>query len=208
MTAKRLLLFLTLSAVIGGSAFLLLRQKPAPEPSSAARLEAEREVYAALLASLIYPDDASKIEEYTLIEEYTTIGETQDDTCTLKGSCYPFVDDDLSELQQSTLTDFLKNNTQSYPLRDYLPSTIDNSLLTVDNQKTYWWRLSFSRIGFDSSLTQALVLVGDCRGDGCFSSDGEVTYRSRGTVLLFQKVNSIWIVQNEAQSWLTEKPSP
>src|SRR5688572_22143701 len=191
MLAKRSFLAITLSAIIGMGVFLFARRQPSPE----ARLQAEREIYSVLFASLVSPDELSEINDFTLIDEYTSLGDSRG--CTPEDWCYPFIVEDLPQLRQATLADFREKNNQSYPIKEYLPSTIDNSLLAVNEQKEYWWRLSFSRIGFNSSLTQALVLVGDCRGDGCFSSEGEFIY-GRGFFSLLEKVNSKWIIQDEA----------
>ena len=201
MMPKRLFLGITLLAIIGAGVFLFLRQKPSAE----IHLQAEREIYSVLFASMVSPDELSKINDFTLIDEYTSLGDSQG--CTPESWCYPFITEDLPQLKQATLEDFREKNNQSYLMKEYLPSTIDNSLLAINDQKEYWWRISFSRIGFNSSFTQALVLVGDCRGDGCFSDEGEFIY-GRGYFSLLEKVNGKWIIQDEAFAWITEKPSP
>jgi hypothetical protein len=201
MRTKRLFPAIVVLAIVGGGVFLFVRQQPSHE----ARLEAEREIYSILFASLVAPEEISEIKDFTLIDEYTSLGDSRG--CTPENWCYPSIIEDVPQLRQATLADFREKNNESYPLREYLPSTIDNSLLAIDAQKAYWWRLSFSRIGFNSSLSQALVLVGDCRGDGCFSSQGEFIY-GRGFFSLLEKVDGKWVIQDEAFAWITEKPAP
>lgn len=112
-----------LIVIIGGSVFLFLRRQPSPE----ARLQAEREIYSVLFDSMISPDEKATIKDFTLIDKYTSLGDTQG--CTPENSCYPSIVEDLPQLRQATLADFQEKKKQPYLFEDYLPSTIDKSLL-------------------------------------------------------------------------------
>ena len=118
-----------------------------------------------------------------------------------------FVIDGFTDLQRKTLTDYLEKNEDSYPIKGFLPPTANVKLVNPANgEQLYWW-VSFSRIGFNSSLTQALVLVEDCRGDLCFDGSGDFMYR-QGYYVFLQKENGEWIIKDQLEAWLIEAPSP
>lgn len=203
MPSNKITLLLTLSIlVIVGGFFLINSQKPSP----AERLEAEKAVYATVFSSLVNPDEVSHLNEYMLIEEYTVAGESLYNNSTELPYVF-FLERGLSGLQRTTLKDLQDINQHVFPIKDYLPPTIDKSLISKNNNSSYWWKVSFSRVGFNPSLSQALVLVGDCRGDGCFSDTGEFIH-GRGYFLLLGKINESWVIQNEAEIWITERPAP
>jgi len=58
----------------------------------------------------------------------------------------------------------------------------------------------FSRIGFDSYLTQALVVREEYFG--C-NSNGDCSY-GRGSLLFLEKLNDKWVIKRELEWWLTE----
>jgi hypothetical protein len=201
---RRFLLFTSAAIVVLSiTAFLWFKSLPRPE----SRLRAEREIYALLFDNLKGQESISQIEAYTLIDEFTSMGQGEFQTCSSKW-CTQFIVDGLPQLSRNTLMDFLDNNRQSYPIKDYFSPTVGNLVGNpAKTSKTYWWRLSFSRIGFNPLLTQALVLVGDCRGDACFAITGEHMYGT-GEFILLHKSAGKWVIQKESQAWITEKPSP
>lgn len=200
MAIKRAFLLLTLLVIIGVSAFMFLRHKSS---DPAARLAAEREVYSRLLLEQKNAD--IKVQQ---IVEYTNSGQLQGnipiDSAGLSAS---FNIGEFPDLQRETWIDFQEQNKVSYPIEDYLPSTVNMLLIDpVNSEQLYWW-LSYSRVGFNSSLTQALVLVGDCRGESCYDSTSTSMY-SQGYYVFLQKENEEWTIQGQQDSWFIEAPSP
>ena len=163
--------------------FLWLKSLPTPR----SRLEAEREVYSVLLIH-----QPRRIAEYTLTDD-----------CTSR-TCIQSLIDDFPELRRETVFDFQENNKQSYSLTDYLPPTIGDEFMSSGENPQFYQRISFSRIGFDSFLTQALVLVEDCRGEGCFDGTRDSIY-SMGNLIFLQKIGDLWMIQNEQEAWLIEE---
>jgi hypothetical protein len=208
MTLKRLFVIFAAVAIMGAGLFMVLQNK---QPTPAELLQAEQEVYAALLSyqNSTYTSEyvyGTVIDKHQLVE-YTNSGELQGNT-PLDGAGYPAdFDDGFSSLQQSTWKDYEEKNKVSLPIKELLPPTADVVFVDPANgEQLYWW-VSFSRIGFNFSLTQALVLVGDCRGDACFDSTGEFMY-SMGDYFLLGKVDGKWVIQDSTMAWLTELPSP
>jgi len=194
MPTKRATLFFTLLAITGISIFMLLLLKSFPTslPALASRLEAEREVYFTLLANERVSDGI-----YPIVE-YTTLGELQE--WTSKGFAR-FIADGLPEIRRETLVDFQKNNERPYPVKDYLPIApiFDMRLINpAENLELRWW-MSFSRIGFDPSLTQAVVFVEDYAG----CNAGTCSYGT-GNFILLQKIDGKWIIQNYLDVWHLE----
>lgn len=200
MAIKRAFLLLTLLVIIGVSAFMFLRHKSS---DPAARLAAEREVYSRLLLEQKNAD--IKVQQ---IVEYTNSGQLQGnipiDSAGLSAS---FNIGEFPDLQRETWIDFQEQNKVSYPIEDYLPSTVNMLLIDPANSEQLYWWLSYSRVGFNSSLTQALVLVGDCRGESCYDSTSTSMY-SQGYYVFLQKENEEWTIQGQQDSWFIEAPSP
>jgi len=188
MLTKRIILLTTVVVLVGISIFVFSWFKSLPDPTL--RLEAERSVYAVLLA-----------KQPPYFAEYTLSGHD----CTSK--CVQYLLDVFPKLKRQTIIDYQANDRQPYALKDYLPSTINNEFVNPNKNKQYGQQISFSRIAFDPFLTQALVLVEDCRGDGCFDSSINSMY-SIGTYIFLQKWNDEWIIQQEEPSYLIERPSP
>jgi len=205
MSTKRAILLLTF--IITGITILAVWLDKSL-PSQSARLDAEREVYSVLFDSNIYnhisTDYIPEIKNHTLVDEYTSLGEARE--C-ISEECTQYVIEKLPEIEWQTLTDFQENNNQSYQVKEYFSPAIFNSYVKIDNSKNYERRLSFSRIGFNRFLTQALALVGDCLGDACFDNAGEFMY-SMGDFFLLSKIGQKWVVQDSTGYYLSEKPSP
>ena len=189
MPTKKVVFFFALFAITGTIIFAFLWFKSLPTPSS--RLEAEQMVYKVLLA-----------HEPHFIGEYTLSGYD----CTSK-TCVQSLLEDFPKLKRQTIVDFQANDKQSYPLKDYLPLTIGNGVINPAKNELNRQQISLSRIAFDPFLTQALVLVEDCRGEGCFDSAINSMY-SIGSFIFLLKVNDKWIIQKEKDAYLIEAPSP
>lgn len=203
MKTIRVFILFTLLAIFGTGGFVYLRQN---KPTPAELLKAEQEVYSLLLLDQrnAYSTDVGKLQ----VIEYTNPGELQGNTPIDSAGYYASFDmDKFPNLQRQTWADFEDKNKLSYPIKDYLPSTADVILANPKNgEQLYWW-VSFSRIGFNPSLTQALVLVGDCRGEACYDSTSN-SIRSRGFYVFLQKKNGEWIIQGQQDVWFLEAPSP
>ena len=211
MIAKRVFLLLILAVIVGVITYVFLSNK---EPAPDELLNAEQKVYSALLTDQrkAYNIDPGKFQ----IVEYTNSGELRGNTPSDSAGYSLELDiDKFPQLQPETWADFQENNKTSYPINEYLPSTADVILVNPDNFETnsgansdhfYWW-VSFSRIGFNSSLTQALVLVGDCRGESCYNTTSVSIY-SQGSYVLLQQKNGEWEIQSYQEAWFIEAPSP
>ncbi len=203
MISKRVLILFAALVIIGIGIFVFLRQN---QPSPAEILQAEHEVYSLLLLDQknAYSDVTDKLQ----IVEYTNYGELQGniplDSAGIHGS---FDMDEFPNLQRTTWMDYQKKNKVSYPVKDYLPSPADVIFVDPSNGKQLYWWVSFSRIGFNSSLTQALVLVGDCRGASCYDSTSISMY-SMGNYVFLQKTGGKWNIQGRQEVWFIEAPSP
>lgn len=178
MTRKRVFLILALLVIGGISVSVFLQSKY--KPTSDALLQAEQEVFVILLKDLSFIEG----DEYPILE-HTTLGRVQE-IAELEFNMF---------INSDTVSNFQENNKQNYSVKDYLPPTIDISLNPVESQETYWW-ISFSRAGFNSSLTQALISYEDhleCTNEGC-------PYGT-GNLIFLQKVFGKWIIQDRYIYW-------
>ena len=209
MGVKRTFLFFIGAAVIGVSMFVLLTLS---RPTPAELLKAEREVYSAVLQDMrnAYSIEINKFQvaEYTSPEELK--GYFPEDSA---GYSVDFTE--IPDLKKETWKDYQEKNKVSHPIENYLPFTLDVILVDpsgvgIDNgtndKRFYWW-ISFSRIGFNSSLTQALVLIGDCRGESCFGNSNVSMY-SQGYYVFLEKEKEEWTIRNQQRNWLIEVPAP
>jgi hypothetical protein len=203
MTAKRIFLLFTVLALISTGSFMILRTN---EPSAAELFKAEQEVYSFLLSEQrqAYSTNTDKFQ----ILEYTNSGEFQGGSVEnsagihLNTGIEPFPD-----LKPQVWADFQEKNKISYPMKDYLPPTEDVILVNLANSEQLYWWISFSRIGFNSSLNQALVLLGDCRGESCYDNTISSIY-SQGFYIFLQKKSGEWTIQDRQYSWFIEAPAP
>jgi hypothetical protein len=202
MTKRAVLLFIFL-AIIGTGIFVYIQQR---KPSPAEILKAEHEVYSFLLEDQknAYGDETDQLQ----IVEFTNSGELQGSRLADSAGYRASLDgNNFPKLQHSTLVDFQEKNQISHPIKNYLPSTANVLYVNPSNgEQKYWW-VSFSRAGFNASLTQALVLVGDCRGEACYDSNGIFMY-SMGDYVILQKKNGAWTIQDRQPAWFTEAPAP
>lgn len=200
---KRVLLVLGIILLLGIGLFLVLQYKqPTPEEIS----KAEQEVYSILLQKQQYayndPTDVFQILEYTNSGELQ--GNTPGDSA---GFHSEFDAKEFPGLQQNTWSDYQEKNKVSYPIKDFLSPEENVTFVNPANGNQLHWWISFSRIGFNSSLTQALVLVGDCRGEACYDPAGIFMY-SQGFYVTLQKKNGKWEIQDQQAAWFIEAPSP
>ena len=122
-----------------------------------------------------------------------------------------YVEKRLPELKEETWNDYQEVNMQSYSLKNYLPANMPFTFLSdVEIEQIYQdgWEaykdkypnsyriMSFSRIGFDSRFSQALVLK-------VYSAPTEEGGFSEGTFLLFQKKHGVWTLIQELMAWIT-----
>ncbi len=185
MKTKWALLLSTVSAIIGIGVIATLLFKPSLTP--VARLEAEHEIYSILLTDPRFSDGQTN-----LILEYTTLEEFQENT---SENSVQFITEGLPTLKRETLVDFQEINKVAYPIKDFLPS-LNNYLLVnpIDNQQIWW--TSFSRIGLNSSATQALIIVkffAACENGGC--------EYGTGNFVLFKKVDDKWTIEEYLEIW-------
>jgi hypothetical protein len=174
--AISLLVVLTIAG-IGAALFLWFRPKLSPSPVS--RLAEEQEVYSVVLADFDYQ-----------VEEYTTIGLVSDD---LQGYL-AHAADEIPGLKKETMLDFQNINEQAYLLKDYLPSINDDILLSANDMQQLpeddGW-IALSRVGFNSRLTQALVLLGHVA-----KIDGDV-FICNEVFKSLKKVDNVWVAEGE-----------
>ena len=155
-------------------------------PSSSDQVEAEKEIYSLLLTGLYTADGVP-------LAEYTTLGNLgYNDT---SQEAFSRWDNQNPDLKQETFSNFLELNQQPYSIREYLPREISDQII----EQQGWW-VSLSRIGFNSQLTQALV-VRD-RNMGC-DSKGVCCY-GEGSILFLQKKDNRWIIEDELTTWIGE----
>lgn len=170
-----------------------------------ARLKEEQEVYAVLLADAPY-----RLEENTSLGWLTVDTENISNLLTLNINCdlssrftnfctvvgFPDGTETEPKISRETAFDFRVNNQQSHLLRDYLPSSHPHILANatdIDNLPDHSGWFSVSRVGLNSSLTEALVLL-----NRVTKIEGHVDVCSQFFEIL-EKVDSKWVVQKEVQ---------
>lgn len=199
---KRIVLSVSLTIIVAILlGFLFLKSSggstAAPTPSPILRLEAEQEVFSVLFMLEVFPDKESQIEPYTSLGDSLFKPNEEAD----------FVRNGFPDLNEEIIVDFQQNNMQPFPINDYLPSRIDDAFLNPLKDPQTSRQISISRAGFNSQLTQALILVGDCYGDACFSDTGKFMY-STGTYFFLQNYNGKWAIRDKLYAWIAELPPP
>jgi len=180
MTAKRIILVGIAVAIVSASIIVFARLRPNPSPIT--RLEAEREVLATLLADPAY----SEVKVFPIAQD-TTLGRFEE---SISLEDFPSTFAGLPQVKRETLFDFQEINSQPYPIQDYLPTNVE----TTGESQTWW--ISFSRVGFDSSLTEALVLIEehlDCHEGNCSYGTGNLVF--------LQKIDNKWGIQDRFMYW-------
>jgi hypothetical protein len=124
---------------------------------------------------------------------------------------HDYVEERLPELKEETWNDYQEVNTQSYFLKNYLPANMPFTILSgaeieqiyqdgweahKDKYPNSYRIMSFSRVGFDSRFSQALVLK-------VSSAPTEEGGYSEATFLLFQKKDGEWTLVQELMAWIT-----
>jgi hypothetical protein len=204
MTVRRVLLFCSGLTIISVAFYLFQKFS---EPTAAEIMRAEQEIYALLLAEqrYAYNDIPDKIQ----IVEVTNAGEFQLD---IPSGGAGVLRESLelkhfSGLEEKTLLDYQQKNAESYPIKNYLSDSANIFLVNPTNSKQLYWWVSYSRIGFNPSMTQALVLVGDCRGESCYDITSVSMYSS-GTYITLEWENNKWIIKERKGAWHIEAPAP
>lgn len=179
----RLFYLLAIVTGVGVFAFFLISPKITP----ASRLKAEQEIY-----SLLLTDRRIGGEKANPISQYTTLGEFEGIT---SERSIKLIVDGLPTLQQETLSDFHQNNKVTYLIKNVLPPTNRAPLINPKDGQQIWW-VSFSRIGLNSRVTQALVLVevhAACKNGVC--------EYGTGNIILLQKIMGKWVILKRLETW-------
>jgi hypothetical protein len=165
-------------------------------------LQAENEIYTLLLLEQrnAYSDATSVIQ----VVEFTNSGEPQFGSL---GGMEMLTEEKafryFSDLEEKTLLDFQEKNIEAYPIKNYLPDSAPVLLVNpTDGEQLYWW-VSYSRIGFNPSMTQALVLIGDCRGSSCYDDTNDSMYSS-GFYVVLEKEGGEWVIKQRQDVWHSE----
>jgi len=197
--AIRRVLLLCLGLIIITVVTLLF--KKFSKPAADEVLQAEQEIYTLLLEKQRYA--YSDITDAVQVVEFTNSGELRFDSLS---SGVGILTEELAlryfpNLEERTLDDYHKKNVESHPIKNYFPDDANFILLVnpVDGKQLFWW-VSYSRIGFNPSLTQALVLVGDCRGEACYNDTSDSMY-SVGYYVLFEKEGKEWVIEEQELVW-------
>ncbi len=185
MKTKRFVIVLSLSLIVGIGLFQAYFGIPFRPVS---RLEAEQEIYSAL------------IKETYILEEHTALGDVD-----LSEETIQYIKDEAPGVKDDTLADFRENNNQSYFLKDYLPANPDYVFLSDAEVEQFYndWESfsnqhpnvhvinSFSRVGFNSTFTQAIVLI----GSKAKVFDAPFEYTGDELIYIFKRIGNRWIEQ-------------
>ena len=197
MTKKAIIPFSLLTIIGAGLLFLFPLNKPTADDI----LYAEQEVYSFLL-------DEKNLHTKKYLIEYTNAGEIKGHIpIDFAGFSREIGLDDFPEMQEETWIDYQEKNKVSYPVENYLSSTKYLTLVNYDNRDQLNEWVSFSRIGFNQSLSQALVLIGDCSGEACFDNTSNYML-SVGYFVFLEKKNGKWTILGQPRIWFVEAPSP
>jgi hypothetical protein len=161
------------------------------------RLKEEQKIYSML------------IDEDVLLMEKTSLE---------SGDWSSYIKNGLPKIEQETLIDFQDKNRETYSLKDHLPKNLSVTFMTqtelqeiagddsgrifherYPNASGYIW---VSRIGFNSSFTQALVIKS---GAYTFTSNSGLFYHwsGGGSYILLKKAGSRWRVIGELAAWVS-----
>jgi len=103
---------------------------------------------------------------------------------------------DLDKLQPGTIDSFLKLNQNCVPIHDKIPASVRYYLFSdpeIPKDWKYTFLVYFSRVGFNTERTQALIYVGLAS-----SSDAR---DSGGNCFLFSKVGEKWLLGGISAVW-------
>ncbi len=182
---KKYLLIITTLTFATITAVWILRTPSLPTPSE--RLKAEKEIYSLLLVGP-YFNEGIPIADFTTLGDLGYYGFSQEG----------FLDWDkkIPVLKRETFNNFVEINEQPYFIRDYLPMQTTSQLIEQQD----WW-VSLSRIGFDSQLNQALVVIE--RNMGC-DNKGNCCVTLGSVVFLQNKFNQWAIIDDALSVWISE----
>lgn len=168
-----------------------------PPEFRVSRLEEEQAIYSIIINDILNKEDL--------------LGEKTESSGIDANEYSDYVEERLPELKGETWNDYQEVNMQSYYLINYLPPNTPFTILSgAESEQIYrdGWEaykdkypnsyriISFSRIGFDSEFSQALVLK-------VYGTPTETGGFSEGTFLLFQKKHGAWILIQELMAWIT-----
>ncbi len=188
-TALALVLFISLFACASLS--------PAPTPSAAEIEKEEQAVY-----SFFVPDNGNVV----LILERTSSDISSDDPV----HSIDYIKSGLKSISNATVDSFLERNAQSSQLSADMNLGVEYKLLTAEDLKKIssgpnWGELLkqeypgsfgytiFSRVGFNNTLDQAVIYVGNVAGPMMGS----------GSFFLMEKQNGEWILMEQVLSWIS-----
>ncbi|MBU7026127.1 MAG: hypothetical protein HXS48_04220 [Theionarchaea archaeon] len=117
---------------------------------------------------------------------------------------------EMSGVEQETLDDFLAKNGQSHPLGDYFNIKTRIVLISDEERKkifgeSFGWIkfyvryplsdgiLTFSRVGFNDEMDQALAYIGHSKG----------WLEGIGYYVLLTKENGVWTIQDKMVLWIS-----
>ena len=115
-----------------------------------------------------------------------------------------YIKERLEGVEEETLNDFKEKNQRVREINAIFDSG-DNKCPVISsedkdetgNKEKETVIVSFSRVGFNSQKTQALLSVGK------MSLSADKKLNGYGQFLLFEKENGVWVLKNAAQSWIT-----
>ncbi len=170
---------------------------PTPTPSAQQMDVEEQVVYAALIKDM-FPADMVVIMDTTA----TDAGGTENTTQTLQ-----YALNNMYGVSPQTSDSFLARNDKAYPFRADMQLGLNYVLLSSAELNAIFdvnqdgWQvfyehfpqarsiLTFSRVGFDAALDQALVYAGD----------QSQVLESAGNYILLKKVNRVWNVDQKVK---------
>ena len=155
-------------------------------PDMTSRLKAEQEIYSALFTE-------QAISAY-VFKDYTTLELFNLSMSTVQGITH-------TPIEHETWTDFQQINSQSYFLKDYFP--IDTNCTFINNTEIEQLHrdseiffakypnasviISLSRVGFNYSLTQAMILI----------HRDSIKFGGDGLIYIFKKIDNKWVEQDQ-----------
>lgn len=121
-----------------------------------------------------------------------------------------YVREEMPEVEEATLEDYQAKNGQMHSIGDLFDLRVKYMLVSeeelgeIDQYDSYWdefYRrypnsqgiMVFSRVGFNSSITQALVYMGNQSGP----------LSGAGFYLLLARDNGVWMIQKEILVWVS-----
>ena len=204
MIIKRILLLCLGITVVAAFLFLLWKFR---EPTPAELLQAEQEIYGLLLEErrCVYSDSPDKIR---VVELTNSAGYQPGVPPSGLGLFRESLElKYFSSLEERTLLDYQTKNAKPYPIKNYLSDSANIILVNpADGKQLNWW-VSFSRIGFNSSMTQAFVLKGCCLGKACYDNTSAYML-SWGDYIVLKRTDDKWIVKERQSAWHVESPAP